>query len=98
MEDLMDNDGILVQYLLGELPEEQQQQIEQRAFADDEFYRRITEVEVDLRCAYAQGTLTLAQKKLFEKRFLIFADERKRVALARDMIAELRQASVADEL
>jgi hypothetical protein len=87
-------DDLMVQYLLGQLSEEEQEQVEQRAFEDDEFYRQLLEVEDDLRFAYAQGTLPLARRELFEKRFLIFADERKRVALARDMIAELRQAQV----
>jgi hypothetical protein len=87
-------DDLMVRYLLGQLSEEEQQQIEQRAFEDDVFYQKLLEVEDELRCAYAQGTLPLAQKELFEKRFLIFADERGRVALARDMIAELRQAQV----
>lgn len=90
------NEDTLIRYLLGQLSEEEQQQIERRAFDNDEFYRRLLEVEDDLRCAYAQGTLPLEQKELFEKRFLIFADERKRVALARDMIAELPQASVGN--
>ena len=96
MKDGIDNEGVLVRYLLGQLSEEEQQQIEQRAFDDDEFYRQVLEVEDDLRCAYAQGTLSLGQKELFEKRFLVFADERKRVTIARDMMAELRQASVED--
>lgn len=96
MKEEMDNEGVLVRYLLGQVSEEEQQQIEQRAFDDDESYRQLLEVEDDLRCAYARGTLPLAQKELFEKRFLIFADERKRVTIARDMIAELRQAPVED--
>ena len=96
MKDEIDNEDVLVRFLLGQLSDHEQQQIEQRAFDDDEFYRRLLEVEDDLRCAYAQGSLTLAQRELFEKRFLIFADERRRVTLARDMIAGLRQAPVAD--
>lgn len=96
MKEEINNEGVLVRYLLGQLSEEEQQQIEQRAFDDDKFYRQLLEVEDDLRCAYAQGTLSLAQKKLFEKRFLIFADERKRVTIAREMIAELGQAPVDD--
>ena len=96
MKDPINKEGVLVRYLLGQLPEEEQQQIEQRAFDDDEFYRQLLEVEDDLRCGYAQGTLPLAQKTLFEKRFLIFADERNRVTIARDMIAELRQAPAED--
>ena len=83
------NEDLLVRYLLGRLPEAEQQQIEQRAFDDDEFYQTLLEVEDDLRCAYAQGTLPLSEKQQFEKRFLIFDDERNRVALAREMIAEL---------
>ena len=86
MKDEIDNEGVLVRYLLGQLSEEEQQQIEHRAFDDNEFYRQVLEVEDDLRCAYAQGTLPLAQKELFEKRFLIFADERKRLTIARDMM------------
>jgi hypothetical protein len=96
MKDPIDNEGVLVRYLLGQMSEHEQQQIEQRAFDDDEFYSQLLEVEDDLRCAYAQGTLPLAQKGLFEKRFLIFADERQSVAIARDMIAELRQSPVKD--
>ncbi len=96
MKDERTNEERLARYLLGQLPEEEQQKIEQHAFDDDEFYGQLLEVEDDLRCAYAQGTLPLAQKELFEKRFLIFADERKKLALARDMIAVLRQAPVAD--
>ena len=96
MKDERTNEERLARYLLGQVPEEEQQEIEQHAFDDDEFYRQILEVEDDLRCAYAQGTLPRAQKELFEKRFLIFADERKKLALARDMIAVLRQAPVAD--
>lgn len=94
MKEGIDNEGVLARYLLGQLSEEEQQQIERRALDDDEFYRRLLEIEDDLRCAYAQGTLPLEQKELFEKRFLIFVDERNRVALARDMIAELPKTSV----
>ncbi|MCM3870555.1 MAG: hypothetical protein ND895_07680 [Pyrinomonadaceae bacterium] len=96
MKEERTNEERLARYLLGQLPEQEQQKIEQHAFDDDEFYRQLLEVEDDLRCAYAQGTLSLAQKELFEQRFLIFADERKKLALARDMIAELRQSPVAD--
>jgi hypothetical protein len=93
MKDQTASEDIIVRYLLGQLPEDERQGIERRAFDDDDYYRQILEVEDDLRVAYAQGTLTLAEREQFEKRFLIFADERKRVELAREMIAELPQAS-----
>ncbi|HKQ78213.1 MAG TPA: hypothetical protein VJ810_31225 [Blastocatellia bacterium] len=96
MKDERANEEALERYLLGQLSEEEQQQIEQRFFDDEQFYQRLLEVEDELRCAYAQGALPRAQQAQFERRFLIFADERKRVELARDMLAELPRVSVEE--
>jgi hypothetical protein len=94
MKDERDNEDLLVRYLLGQLSEKEQQRIEQRFFDDEQYYQQLLEVEDELRCAYAQGTLPRVQQAQFERCFLIFADERKRVELARDMLAELPQISV----
>lgn len=96
MKDERDNEDLLVRYLLGQLPEDEQQRIEQRFFDDEQYYQQLLEVEDELRCAYAQGALPRAPQAQFERRFLIFADERKRVALARAMLAELPQISVEE--
>jgi len=96
MKDERANEEMLVRYLLGQLSEEEQQRIEQRFFDDEQYYQRLLEVEDELRCAYAQGALPRAQHEQFERRFLIFADERKRVELARDMMAELPRVSVEE--
>jgi hypothetical protein len=96
MKDERANEELLVRYLLGQLSEEEQQRIEARFFDDEQSYQQLLEVEDELRCAYAQGALPGAQQAQFERRFLIFADERRRVALAREMIAELPQVSIAE--
>ncbi|MCI0352564.1 MAG: hypothetical protein L0Z53_24355, partial [Acidobacteriales bacterium] len=96
MKDERANEEMLERYLLGQLSEEEQQRIEQRFFDDEPYYQRLLEVEDELRCAYARGILPRAQQEQFERRFLIFADERKRVELARDMLAELPRVSVEE--
>jgi len=96
MKDESANEEMLVQYLLGQLPEEEQQRIEQWFFDDEPYYQQLLEVEDELRCAYAQGSLPQAEKAQFKRRFLIFADERKRVELAREMLAELLHVSVEE--
>jgi len=96
MKDERANEELLERYLLGQLSEEEQQRIEQRFFDDEQYYQRLLEMEDELRCAYARGILPRAQRERFERRFLIFADERKRVELARDMLAELPRVSVED--
>ena len=87
MKDEIDNEDVLVRYLLGQLSDDEQQQIEQRAFDDDEFYSAVTGSRGRPAVRLRAGDASLAQRELFEKRFLIFADERKRVTLARDIIA-----------
>ncbi|MGH9936037.1 MAG: hypothetical protein ACREAM_07315 [Blastocatellia bacterium] len=96
MKDERANEEMLERYLLGQLSEEEQRRIEQRFFDDEQYYQQLLEVEDELRCAYARGALPRAQQEQFERRFLIFTDERKRVELARDMIAELPQVSVEE--
>ncbi len=98
MKDEIANEEMLERYLLGQLSEEEQQRIERRFFDDERYYQRLLEVEDELRCAYARGALPRAQREQFERRFLIFADERKRVELARDMLAELPRVTVEEPI
>ncbi|MCI0485606.1 MAG: hypothetical protein L0229_03295 [Blastocatellia bacterium] len=83
------NDDLLVRYLLGQLSEEEQSQVEERFINDGEYYERLLIIEDELRCAYAKGALPPAERELFKNRFLIFPDERKKVELAGAMISEL---------
>ena len=77
------NEELIARYLLGELTEEQQVEIEDRAFSDKEYLATITEVENDLIDEYVRGELSAAERQRFEGRFLASAERRKRVEFAR---------------
>ena len=79
----INNEKLIAQYLLGDLPEEQQVQIEDRAFSDKDYLASITTVENDLIDEYVRGELSVADRKRFETRFLASAGRRKRVEFAK---------------
>lgn len=88
----LNNEKLISRYLLGELSEEEQVEIEDRAFADKEYLASITAVENDLIDEYVRHELSDADRRKFESRFLASAERRKRVefakALSRVPIAE----------
>jgi hypothetical protein len=76
------SEKLIAQYLLGDLSEEQQIEIEDRAFQDKEYLASITAVENDLIDEYVRRELPEAERRKFESRFLASAERRKRVAFA----------------
>lgn len=74
---------LIAQYLLGELPEGEQVEIEDRAFEDKEYLASITAVENDLIDEYVRNELSEADRRRFESRFLASAERRKRIAFAK---------------
>ncbi len=74
---------ILKQYLLGELSQEDQQQIEERIIADGKYFRQLQMVKDGLIDQYLDGDLTDRERKRFEEYFLITAGRRKELRLAR---------------
>ncbi len=89
MDDQSSNEELLSSFLLGQLSEAEQAAIEERFLGDREYYQHLLIAEDELRCAYAKGSLPPAEREQFEKRFMVFPDERHRVELARAMIFEL---------
>ena len=79
----VNNETLIARYLLGELPEEQQVEIEDRAFSDKDYLATITTVENDLIDEYVRGELSAADRQRFESRFLASAERRKRVEFAK---------------
>ena len=79
----LNSETLIARYLLGELPEEQQVEIEDRAFADKSYLASITAVENDLIDEYVRNELSGAERQRFEKQFLASAERRKRVEFAR---------------
>src|SRR5215212_6972458 len=77
------SEKLIARYLLGELPEEQQVEIEDRAFADEEFLANITAVENDLIDDYVRDQMSETERRRFESRFLASESRRKRVEFAK---------------
>jgi hypothetical protein len=77
------SEDLLVRYLLGDLPEEAQVEIETRAFQDQQYLRNIQAVESDLIDAYVQGRLSEGERQQFEGRFFASAERRRKVEFAR---------------
>jgi hypothetical protein len=79
----LNNEKLIARYLLGDLPEEQQVEIEDRAFADKEYLALVTAVENDLIDEYVRSELSGTDRQKFESRFLASAERRKRVEFAK---------------
>jgi hypothetical protein len=94
MNDQLTSDHTLFRYLLDQLSEAERAVVEERFLSDGEYYEQLLVVEDELRCAYAKGSLPAAERQQFERRFLIFPDERKKVELAKALIGELSTMTV----
>jgi hypothetical protein len=79
----------LTEYLLGQLPEAETEQLDELTIRDDEFVARLDEVELELVDAYVQGELTGDKLDRFKKHYLasplrrgkvLFADSLQKVA------------------
>jgi hypothetical protein len=72
-----------VQYLLGNLTEVEQVQVEDRAFADADYLSDLEATEADLIDAYVRGELSQSDRRRFEFRFLTSPERRRKVEFAR---------------
>jgi hypothetical protein len=90
------SETLIARYLLGELPEEQQVEIEDRAFSDREFMASVTAVENDLIDEYVRGELSETDRRRFESRFLVSESRRKRVEFARALVQLLPEMRVTE--
>ena len=92
------NENLIARYLLGELSEEQQIEIEDRAFADKNYLASITTVENDLIDEYVRNELSGVERQRFEKRFLASAERRKRVEFARALAGVMSEEVVSKKI
>jgi hypothetical protein len=90
------SEKLIARYLLGELPEEQQVEIEDRAFSDQEFMASITAVENDLIDEYVREEMSEADRRRFEARFLASESRRKRVEFAKALTHLLNETRVTE--
>src|SRR5262245_34635249 len=74
---------LLVKYLLGNLTEEEEARVEDQAFTDREYLSALEAAEADLIDAYVRGELSQADRRGFERRFLVSPRRRSKVEFAR---------------
>jgi len=93
MKDKADNEKLLIRYLLGSLPEEQQIQVEGGFLSDDQSYERLLALENELFYDYAQNKLAPDEREQFEKRFLSSEQNRKRVMIASALARKMAESA-----
>ncbi len=86
------NDEVIVHYLLGELPEEEQTRLEEQFFADDDLHDRIRAVETDLAEAYVRGELSGRERERFEARVAASPRLGERVEFVRALLEVLPES------
>jgi hypothetical protein len=89
VRDILPSDETLIHYLLGELSEHDQNQIEEKYFPDDGAFERLCALEDELIDRYVRGELSEAQRKRFEERFLQSTEQRKRIEFARSLVLSI---------
>ena len=94
MKQTTDNEELMVNYLLGELPEEEQLRLEERFFTDDEYYQQLLALEDELMYDYAAGGLSPEQRVKFERRYLDSPQARQKAELAGAVLDKAAEVSV----
>ena len=89
-------DERLVRFLLGNLTEEEQAQVEDRALADTGYLAAVEAAEADLIDAYVRGELSPRDRHSFELRFLTSPQRRNKVAFARALATVAGESRVCD--
>ncbi|HEY7388339.1 MAG TPA: hypothetical protein VH640_07505 [Bryobacteraceae bacterium] len=85
----------MIKYLLGELTEEEQVEVEDRAFADADYLGALEAAESELIDAYVRGQLSPAERQEFERRFLTSPGRRSKVEFARALARVASESRVA---
>ena len=65
------DDRLLVQYLVGDCPEDERVRVEERFFTDEETFERLCELEEDLAWRYARGELNATERGQVERAYAV---------------------------
>jgi hypothetical protein len=89
------DDRQLARYLLGLLPDEEAERLDEASIADDEVAARLRVVEDDLVDAYVSGTLAGELLERFESHYLASPRRRQNVQFARSFMRTIDRAAAA---
>ena len=87
------SDDHLVRYLLGTLPPDEAERLDERCFVDEELAERLRVVEDDLVDSYAAGTLAGERLQRFEAYYLSSPRRRSKAAFAKGLRGALERTT-----
>jgi hypothetical protein len=87
----LNHDDLISLYLLGELSEQEQNQIEKGYFEDDDYFAQLLSAEDELIERYLRKELSEGERSRFEKAFLGNPRRRRRVETYQALISPARQ-------
>ena len=89
------DDQLLIRYLLGELPAEETERLDELSIADEEVAARLSGVENDLVDAYVRAETSGEDRTRFESFYLSSAKRREKVQFARALLTRERGTATA---
>ena len=87
----------IIQYLLGELAQEEQRQVEERLLTDDEYYEELLIAEDELIDQYLNGQLSEYEKERFGRHFLATSERQQKLRFARSLMRYISTSVSAEE-
>ena len=91
MSGLSEQETLLIAYLLGRLPAERQEELEERFLADDELHEELLATADDLIHAYLAQTLPVEDRRSFEAHFLASPRRRERLDFIRGLLVAVER-------
>jgi hypothetical protein len=85
MTEYVESDVSMKRYLLGELVESEQQALEGRLMASDDYFEQLLIAEDDLVDEYLRGTLSAREKQRFNDHFLCTPERRHKLSFSRSL-------------
>ena len=89
MTDQSKDPKMITAYLLGELSDAEQEEMEVRYFTDDALFEQLLAIEDDLIDRYARGQITASERQRFERHFMKSPARRKRVRFASALLRHI---------
>ena len=86
MEPKFRDDKMIARYLLGELSEAEQTQLEEIAFSDSDYLQQVRAEKKDLIDENARGGLSGPEREAFEQRFFASESRRRQIEFARALM------------
>ena len=98
MKHALEEDLLLKRFLLGELPEGERGEVEERLFSDPEYFRLFRAAEEELTDEYVYGDLEAGERERFERYFLTTPERRESLRVARALKQYISRNVPAPEL